>query len=127
MTYSIINHARIFSAITMTVMLMSVEVQAKRRAPAVVAPIIAGGAMFYYERAPDRANDPGENYSMNLICKNTLNDQTSWKTKIYEVKIDPNLESDVQDIYLKSLIQKDGIVVAVDERGQEYRVNAQSG
>jgi hypothetical protein len=103
--------------------LMSHAVEAKRAAPAEIKPVLQKGLIFSYERHFDHK----DHYSVFLICRDIQNARYLWKTKIYEVTTNPDLESDVQDIFLKSLDLKNTLLIAIDENGQEYRVASENG
>ncbi|MES1172327.1 MAG: hypothetical protein ABUL77_03735 [Bacteroidota bacterium] len=46
-----------------------------------------------------------------------------WTLKVYEVKYDPDMEEDVQDVFIESLAPRgDDRLAIVDERGRKYIV-----
>lgn len=104
--------------------IMSFGIQAKRLAPAEIKPIEKNGFLYFQERDSKTRSD---SYSVYISCKNLETGAKVWKTKIYEKEIDPRLEFDAQDIYLKTVELKDGQLVAVDENGTEYRIDLNIG
>ncbi|MCF7892190.1 MAG: hypothetical protein K9L87_03290 [Candidatus Omnitrophica bacterium] len=46
-----------------------------------------------------------------------------WEEKVYHVKIDPKLETDVQWIFITELKLRSNKLVIINERGNEYKVN----
>lgn len=52
-----------------------------------------------------------------------------WISRLYETRIDPNLETDVQVIFFKSmrLDAEHGVLAVEDERGRKYRVDLADG
>ncbi len=59
--------------------------------------------------------------------KKDLSGQTLWKTKLFYRLYDKNLETDVQDIWLKKLTYNEDGIFAVDERGKTYQVDPSDG
>lgn len=54
-------------------------------------------------------------------------DHTSWKTLIYTVKYQQDLETDVQMVFLTSIQLANGILTVRDERGNTYSVDTKTG
>lgn len=50
-----------------------------------------------------------------------------WEKKIYDVKYNPLLESDVQDVFISKIFPKGDILVVVNEKGDQYEVNPKTG
>ncbi|MCK9608366.1 MAG: hypothetical protein M0R33_18125 [Methylomonas sp.] len=48
-----------------------------------------------------------------------------WTLKIYDIVYDPELESDVQDLFIKSMKKSwfGNVLKIIDERGRQYSVN----
>ena len=50
-------------------------------------------------------------------------DELLWRRQIYVVKYDPDLEGDVQDVYIKNLKVKGNSLIIINERKSEYQLN----
>ena len=46
-----------------------------------------------------------------------------WRRQIYVVKYDPDLEGDVQDVYIKNIKVKLNSLIITNERKSEYQLN----
>ncbi len=58
-----------------------------------------------------------------IIAKDLSNDSVIWKKKIYRVAYDMNLETDVQDVYIDSLVLKcDNLFIHI-ENGSTFKLN----
>ena len=101
---------------------MGSDVHAKRSAPAEIKPISKGGVVY------DIHVEPGSNGYLFFIAATKGPGGTSvWKTKIFSKKFDKDLETDVQEMLLKSLEYIGSEIVAVDEHGQTYKLSPGSG
>ena len=49
-----------------------------------------------------------------------------WEKEVYTVEYNPDLESDVQDVFITSLNIEDGKLVVVNEKGDVYKVDLSS-
>jgi hypothetical protein len=87
--------------------------QAKRAAPEEVKPVRVGGIEY---RAP-------LGHMGCVEAWDTRQNTRVWSRQIYVVKITPDLEGDVQDVFIKSLELKDGMLRITNERGSEYRLD----
>jgi outer membrane protein assembly factor BamB len=86
---------------------------AKRAAPRTVAPVLADGIRY---SAPPEA--------MGFVVAAAADSgKELWRMRIYEVRVDPNLESDVQDVFITSLTLKDGALIITNERGEKYALD----
>lgn len=88
-------------------------VQAKRMPPPEVKPVTHNGIKY---TAPSR----------HMGCVQALSgekDRMCWMRQIYVVKYDLDLERDVQDVFIKDLTHKDGVLVITNERGHVYHLN----
>ncbi|MFO1490704.1 MAG: hypothetical protein U1F77_03385 [Kiritimatiellia bacterium] len=43
-----------------------------------------------------------------------------WEKQVYAVKLDPNLEADVQHVFITKLEVADGALLVTNERGEVY-------
>jgi outer membrane protein assembly factor BamB len=99
-------------------MLLPVSVSAERLAPKPVPPIIYEGVEY---RAP-LDNQMGHVQAVDMASGRTL-----WETKVYNVKINPALEEDVQLIFITDLRIQDGKILVRNEAGKTYRLDPKTG
>ena len=88
---------------------------AKRAAPAKVEPVIHQGVRY---TAP---NDDGRRAYIETWDVQT--NKKLWDLTIFTNRIDPNLEEDVQHVFIKTLNVRDGTLIVTSERGETYRVD----
>jgi len=88
---------------------------AKRAAPAKVESIIHQGIRYI---AP---NDDGRRAYIEAWGVRT--DKKLWDLTVFTNRIDPNLEEDVQHVFIKTLRVRDGTLIVTSERGEIYRVD----
>jgi hypothetical protein len=103
-------------------MSMSSNVQEKRVAPAKIKPILNNGSLIEVQYEPNSSG-----YSAFIVSKKASDDTVTWKTQIYSKVFDKNMETDVQEIYLRSLLLEKNRIIAVDEHQQKYEVDFGSG
>ncbi len=108
-----------FYTCTLVLLLASV-VMAKRAAPKDVPPIITDNATYSapHVRMPQFSmRNPGFVEAHHPKTKKLL-----WRIQIYNIKYDPALEQDVQDIFIKtmSLDKKNNSLLISDERSRTY-------
>src|SRR5436305_12641729 len=87
---------------------------AKRGAPAKVEPVIDQGVRYI---AP---NDDGRRAYIEAWDVQT--NKKLWDLTIFVNRIDPNLEEDVQWVFIKALRFQDGTLIVTPEGGKTYRV-----
>ncbi len=58
-----------------------------------------------------------------IIAKDLSNDSVIWKKKIYRISYDMNLETDVQDCYIDSLVLKCDNLFIHNENGSVFMLN----
>jgi len=104
-----------FIIIFLTVALLSPLALAKRAAPAKVESIIHQGIRYI---AP---NDDGRRAYIEAWGVRT--DKKLWDLTVFTNRIDPNLEEDVQHVFIKTLRVRDGTLIVTSERGETYRVD----
>ena len=99
------------------------ELSAKRAAPAEILPVTVGGMVVqpFYEQAPRVG------CQVFLIAQQLKDNKIVWKTLLYSVNYNQSLETDVQDIFLKSLTVEGQTIKAIDERERQYRVDLKTG
>jgi hypothetical protein len=87
---------------------------AKRPAPKDVPPVIAGDIKY---TAPPRN---GGGY---VEARDVRSGKLLWELRVYEIKVDQDLERDVQDIFITSLKVADGKLQVVNEKGDKFVVD----
>ena len=93
-----------------------VPIAAKRSAPAPVAPVVTNGIRY---SAPSDA-------MAFVVAADAGTSKELWRARIYEVRVDPNLERDVQEVFIVSLAVKDGFLLIANERGEKYALDLQT-
>src|SRR5262245_44347438 len=88
---------------------------AKRIAPMKVEPVIYRGVRYV---APNDDGRRGYIEAWNVGTNKKL-----WELTIFTNRIDPNLEEDVQSMFIKTLNIRDGKLVVTSERGTTYQVD----
>ncbi len=88
---------------------------AKRTAPVNVAPVIYKGVRYV---APN--NDGRRGY---IEAWNVGTNKKLWELTIFTNGIDPNLEEDVQWVFINALNIRDGRLMVTSERGKTYQVD----
>src|SRR5215831_11635836 len=92
------------------------ELASAKRLPALkVDPLVYEGVRYV---APNDDGRRGYIEAWNVSTNKEL-----WELTIFTNAIDPNLEEDVQWIFIKSLNIRDGRLLATSERGETYRVD----
>ena len=46
-----------------------------------------------------------------------------WRERIYTVRVNPELERDVQDVFITSLAVENGTLIITNERGDTYALD----
>jgi hypothetical protein len=92
----------------------------KRVGPPAVEPVTVDGVR--YEAPPwgrERGLDQNGGY---VVATDASSGRELWKARIYRIDYDPKLESDVQDIFIKSIVLgADGReLVVTDERDRKF-------
>jgi glucose dehydrogenase len=105
--------------------LLSLPAYAKRSAAPALSSIEKEGHRYFYEYT--YSQEKGSNYSVNILCKNIQTGKILWKTLIYDREIDRLVESDIQHILLKRFTLENRQLVAEDEKGTVYRIDAATG
>jgi hypothetical protein len=88
---------------------------AKRMAPVKVNPLVYEGVRYV---AP---NDDGRRGY--IEAWNVGTNEKLWELTVFTNRIDPNLEEDVQWVFIKALNIKDGRLMVTSERGKTYLVD----
>jgi hypothetical protein len=93
----------------------------KRGGPAEIAPVSIGNVTYsviHFGRAEGLDQNGGY-----LAAHDKKTGEKLWTLKIYDTKIDPALERDVQDVFITELRKQGQFLEVTDEKGRHYRVD----
>jgi hypothetical protein len=108
-------------SLVFSLILATLLAEAKRGAPAEVLPATVGNIEY---SAPHRN---GTHKQMGLIeARDPKSGKLIWSRQIYAVKYDPDLEGDVQDVFIKSITVQGNNLVITNERNSKYQLNLNS-
>jgi outer membrane protein assembly factor BamB len=94
---------------------------AKRGAPPDVPPIAVNGIEY---SAPHWGRTSGKQQNGGYIeARDLKTGKLLWELRIYEIKYDPELETDVQDVFITSMQLADGKVYVANEAGDKFVVD----
>lgn len=62
-----------------------------------------------------------------IVSRNKETNAIVWRTQLYEYKYNPNVEKDVQYVFLKTMKLNYDIITATDEKDNTYKLNAKTG
>jgi hypothetical protein len=111
---------RKFSLIS-SLLLVTLLAEAKRGAPAEVLPVTVGNIEYL---APHRN---GTHKQMGFIeARDLKSGKLIWSRQIYAVKYDPDLEGDVQDVFIKSITVEGNNLIITNEKNSKYQLNLNS-
>ena len=86
---------------------------AKRAAPAPVAAVTVGEVEYSVPL-----------WEMGFVVATDLKTRKElWRVRVYEVKIDPLLEEDVQHVFIKTLTHAGGVLLVSNERGASFTLD----
>jgi hypothetical protein len=94
---------------------LTCDAWAKRSGPKQVAPVIHDGVKYV---APNLNRREGKVEALDPKTGEKL-----WDKLIYTVKIDPNLEQDVQWVFITALSIRDGKLLVTNEKGDQYTLD----
>ena len=100
------------------VCVIAIEQKAKRSAPQPVPPVVHKGVKYTAPHFVD-----GEPAAGVVEARDAETGKTVWRLKVYEIKPDPNLERDVQDVFITSLTIDGNKLLVVNERHDRYSVD----
>ena len=107
------NNLSALLALFLAILCGIAPVSAKRIAPSPVAPVVAEGVR--YSAPPDAMGF--------VVATDVSTSRELWRVRIYEVRVDPKLERDVQDVFITSLEFKEGTLMNTNERGQKFALD----
>ena len=106
------------STISLTLALLvfaSLNAYTKRAAPNPVKPLVHDGVEY---SAPMGVEKMGVIEARDAKSKALL-----WAQKIYRIKYNPDLERDVQWVFIKEIEIEDESLIVINERGQKYALD----
>ena len=104
-----------------SLLLATLLAEAKRGAPAEVLPVTVGNIEY---SAPHRN---GTHRKMGLLeARDLKSGKLIWSRQIYAVKYDPDLEGDVQDVFIKSITAEGNHLIITNERNSKYQLDLNS-
>ncbi len=93
----------------------------KRAGPAEVAPVVIGNIRYgvlHFGKAEGLDQNGGY-----IVAQDKHSGERLWTLKVYDNHLDPQLEGDVQDVFITSLKRHGQALDVVDEKGRHYRVD----
>ena len=96
--------------------LAATALMAMREPPAPVAPVVHNGVKY---------TAPAEQMGY-VVAFNASSGAKLWEQKIYDVKLDPTLEADIQFIYIRNLAIQGNELVITNEAEARYAMNLSS-
>ncbi len=114
--------------IAISVLLLPQIALAKRGVPTQLAPIVSGGVKYM---APDVTPKYLSIYGASKCfrsgsCVEARDRKTGkllWQVEVYQTEFDPQMEADVQSVYINSLKIERGKLIVKNERGDRYTVD----
>ena len=104
-----------------SLLLATLVAEAKRGAPMEVLPVKVGNIEY---SAPHRN---GTQKQMGFIeARDLKSGKLIWSRQIYAVKYDPDLEGDVQDVFIKSITVEGNNLIITNERNSKYQLDLNS-
>ena len=101
-----------------SLLLATLVAEAKRGAPMEVLPVKVGNIEY---SAPHRN---GTHKQMGFIeARDLKSGKLIWSRQIYAVKYDPDLEGDVQDVFIRNIKVKGNSLIVTNERKSEYQLD----
>jgi acyl-CoA hydrolase len=91
---------------------MAAEAWAKRGPPEPVTPVVHNGVKYV---APNQNGREGR-----VEARDAKSDKLLWGVTVYTVPIDPNLEEDVQWVFIAGLALRDGALLVTNEKNQQF-------
>lgn len=110
---------------TAFMMLLVSQAMAKRIAPAEVPPVRTAEAVYSVPHFPkgDRKQNGGV-----IEAHHPQTGKLLWRVQVYRIKYDEDLEGDVQDVFIKSLVfdKKHKLLIMADERSRIFVLNLEN-
>ena len=96
--------------------------QGKRSAPAEVPPVVSDGVRY---EDPHTDNPCGQNGGC-VVAYDDASGALLWSLKVYCTQYDPQLEQDVQDVFITSLAVDNGQLDVTNEKGLHFAIDLQT-
>ncbi len=116
-----IHHLRLLFAVL--ILLQAFPVEAKRRAPPKLAPIIFN----HWNIRVVREKPTDQNVVFSVEAQDLGKNRLAWRTDLYRVDLDATLESDVQEIPVTEFRLEGQTIRARDSLGRTYILDAATG
>jgi hypothetical protein len=106
---------------------MTVPAFAKRVAPKIAPPIVAEGVE--YRPIHDRYQEKGKPRGIrtHIEARDVKTRKSLWRVEVYHIRYRLDLETDVQDVFINQLKLDANGLLAVNERGQRFRLEPKTG
>jgi hypothetical protein len=102
-------------------LLATLLAEAKRGAPAEVLPVTVGDIKY------SALHRNGTHKQMGFIeARELKGGKLIWSRQIYAVKYDPDLEGDVQDVFIKSITVEGNHLIITNEKNSKYQLDLNS-
>ena len=93
---------------------------AKRGAPKDVTPVIFQGVRYSAPHGLAKGTNQNGGY---IEATDVKTGNVLWQLLVYQIKYDPKLETDVQDVFITSLKLVDGNLEVLNESGDKFIVD----
>src|SRR5689334_10506356 len=100
---------------TFLLAILTIPAMAKRMGPKPVAPVEANGVRYV---APNESGREGR-----VEAQDAKSGEKRWDALIYTVTIDPNLEEDVQWVFITKLELKGDLIRVTNEKDQTFTLD----
>ncbi len=97
-------------------------ISSKRKPPPEVKEITESGITYSVDHTKDKCY-----FTAFIIATIDSTKKVKWKTEVYKITYDQELETDVQDVWIAKLEFSDEVLALEDERGKTYQVDKESG
>lgn len=105
--------------------LTGADAEGKRLAPKAAAPVVADGVRY---TAPPFGAFRGRSQNGGYVdAEDVRSGKLIWSRMIYRVQYEPNLEKDVQDVFITRIKVKRGRLFVTTERAEEFEMDLRSG
>lgn len=91
------------------------EAWAKREAPKPVTPVIHNGVKYVVPHDNGREGK--------VEARNEKTGEKLWEIVVYTIKIDPNLEEDVQWVFISGLAVRDNSLLVTNEKNEHFTLD----
>jgi hypothetical protein len=99
---------------------------AKRGEPKPVKPLVSNGVRYIAPSVMPNYQSIYGNPTCDIGCveaRNNKNGKLLWKVEVYQIKYDPKMETDVQDVFISALSIDRGKLIVKNEDGAKFSVD----